>query len=189
MKRYLIILITLLSFANVYSQRIEAGFNTGIGVEFGYSNVYNPINKDLQEPEHLFTCDFTMFGCYLGFGYGTETIYQDRGYYDTYTENLNTYIFRIGPSFRIGGFYAGLNITPYIGTIINSYSEELNTCGYYYDPYGNWRYHNHNCTIYEDTYNYNFLYGIKLSINYNLFSISGHISNRDTGVSIGFYIN
>lgn len=178
MKRYLIIFVTLLSFTSAYSQGVRAGFNDGIGIELGYSNVYNPVNKCFDEPEHLFTADFTIFGIYFGLGYGQEQIYYDRSCCDTYSENLNTYILRVGPAFRIDGYYSGINISPYIGMLLNSYSEEINDY-YYYD---------YNHTIFEDTYDCNLIYGVKLSFNYQLFSIGGHISNRDVGVSIGLHI-
>jgi len=181
MKRYLIIFVALLSFTSAYSQRVEAGFNTGVGIELGYSNVYNPVNKDLIEPQHLFTADLTMFGVYFGFGYGQERIYCDRGCCDTYSENLNTYIMRVGPSFRIGNWRSGLNITPYIGMLLNTYSEEIDE-HYYYD-------YNYNYTLYEDTYDCNMIYGVRLTFNYELFSIGGHLSNRDAGISVGIYIN
>ena len=187
MKRYLILLITLLSFSSVYSQRVDAGFNEGISVELGYSNVYNPVNKNLIEPKHLFNVDVTMFGFYAGFGVGSETLYHDRNCYETYSENLNTYIGRIGTSFRIGSWRTGMNITPYIGMLINSYSENIDEHGHYDYNYG--YYPGYNYTLYEDTYDCKLIYGLKLSFNYDLFIIGCNLSNRDAGISIGIYLN
>lgn len=191
MKRYFLILLMLISTISVYSQ--NSIFNTNVGVSIGYSHVYNDkLDSDLT-PRDLISFDLNVYGAYIGFAYGEQTLYRDCSYYDCYSEKLNTYIFRVGPSFRLGNYNAAFIVTPYIGLYMNSYSEDIDEYRYNYsncycDYCTRYNYGINYC-LYEDTYNYELLYGVKASLNINIFEIGAHVSNKEFGISVGISMN
>lgn len=187
MKRYFIFLVLLVSSLSISAQRCEFSMNKSISASIGYSYVYKPAVNDIDIAKNLMSFDLNIYGVYAGVAYGENTLYREYGYgYDTYSENLNTYIFRIGPSFKIGNYNTGLMLTPYVGLMVNTYSENYRELyyDYYYRDYNSYDY-----TLWEESYDHSLVYGIKISYHYNLFEIGTHISNREFGVTVGFNVD
>lgn len=171
MKRYLIIFVTLLSCINIYSEDVTFGFNKALEFNVGYSNVYDQIfNKD-YEPKHVINTDITIYGVYLGFGYGANDIYLIRNCTHSDASPINTYILRGGLSLRAGNENAGLILTPFGGILFNSSHSEK------YKYWFNSKYAE--CDA---------LYGLKLSLNIKRFVLGLHVSNKDAGATIGIHI-
>lgn len=177
MKRYFIFLVLIVSSLSISAQHYSISMNKSFSASIGYSYVYDTKVNDIDIAKNLMSFDLNIYGLYAGFCYGKNTLYREYMYgYDTYSENLNTYVLRIGPSFKIGNYNTGLLLTPYIGVMTNSYSENYQEL--YYDY-----------TLCEKTYKYSFMYGIKISYHYNLFELGTHISNREFGVTVGFNVD
>lgn len=190
MKRYLFCFLMLFVSLTSFSQ---VGINHNAGISIGYSHIYDTKIVNQLMPRDLVSVDMNVCGVYLGFAYGERTLYSDCSYYECYSENLNTYIFRAGPSFRIGGYNVALSLTPYIGLYMNSYSEDIDEYNYYYYNYC----YCANCTyttstsycLYEHPFNYEFIYGLKAALNINMFEIGAHYSNKEIGVTVGITLN
>lgn len=171
------ILFLLLIFTIEGYSQISFGFNNSISCGIGYSYVYDKGTQNDITPKHLFNIDYNILGLYGGFGYGYNQLYSEYHRGDHYCEKINTYTWKIGPSFKIGNMYGGVTITPFIGMICYSYEE-------HYDDYYC------NCYMcsssYEDFFKNELLYGGKVSMVYHLLEIGVHMSNKDIGLTIGF---
>ena len=183
MKRFFVLISILFISLGVFSQRVD--FNKSVGVSFGYSHIYT--TSTVEMPTNLASVDLTLFGVYAGFAYGEQTLYREYDYgYDTYSENLNRYIMRVGPSFKFGTYNGGISVTPYIGMMIDTYSENISDT--YYDYYYNY-YEKYDHTLWEESLDYSFLYGVRLWLQINFFEIGAHISNKEFGVTVGFSVD
>ena len=181
MKRLIFALILLIgSVSTVNAQyNTEFGLTKSIGIDIGYSMLHTgTFGKQIKEGNQgIVTVDANIYGLYFGFGYGQETIYQHSFYYGDVSENFNTYVFRIGPSFSIGNYNIGINIIPYVGIIRDTYSQ-------LYDDY----YYHYTETLYEKPLKSSFLYGGKLELYIQMVEIGTHISNKEFGITIGLRI-
>jgi hypothetical protein len=184
MKRFFVLISILFISLGVFSQRVDFGYNKSTGVSFGYSHIYT--KSPIGLPTNMASVDLTVFGVYAGFAYGEETLYREYAGYDTYSEKLNRYIMRVGPSFKLGTYNSGISITPYIGMMIDTYSENISDT--YYDYYYNY-YEKYDHTLWEESLDYSFVYGVRLGLQLNLFEIGAHISNKEFGVTVGFSVD
>ena len=185
MKRFFIFILFISSVLSVSAQRCEFGMNKSVGVSIGYSHIYTKSN--IETATNLCSVDLTVFGVYAGFAYGEQTLYREYTHgYDTYSENLNRYIVRVGPSFKLGTYNGGISITPYIGMMIDTYSENISDT--YYDYYYNY-YEKYDHTLWEESLDYSLVYGVRLGLQLNLFEIGAHISNKEFGVTVGFSVD
>lgn len=179
--RKCILFLLLIFTIECYSQ-VKFGFNNSISCGIGYSYVYDEKSKNDITPQHLFNIDFNLFGLYGGFGYGYNQLYSEYHHGEHYCEKINTYTWRVGPSFKIGNMYGGITITPFIGMIHYSYEEH----------YNDYHCHDYYCGCYlcddsyEDFFKNELLYGGKISIIYHFFEAGVHMSNKDIGITIGF---
>lgn len=164
--------------------QVNFGLNNGINFGIGYSYLYN--NDSNIEPKDLVEVDFNLYGVYIGFGYGSNTLYSEVYHYNKmYTEELNTYCWKVGPSLKISNWKNnGLVITPYLGMITHSYSESNSYKNHYCYDYYCYDVSHTICT-YEDTYKHNFIYGVKVSATINIVEFGAHVSNKEVGVNLG----
>lgn len=185
MKQFLILLTILCSFLNSNSQTIN--FNNSSSISIGYSHIYNSNLYNEINPKDIFTMDINLYAIYLGVGFGNKTLYSEyNGYHGNYSDELNTYIFRIGTSITIGNKYNGISISPYLGTILYTYNEYYTEHFYYYDYYNRYSYHDcYKLELYNKEIDRTFLYGIKIAYYNNLFEIGTHLSNNEIGITIG----
>lgn len=169
MKRIYLIIFLIFSYININAQNITFGWNTCLGAGIGYQYIHNEKLHSPINPKHMIAFDANVFGIYLGFGYGNQTIYEEKhDWYDIYTERINVYTYKIGPSVKIGNYKYKLTLTPYIGGMHFKYSEG------YYD--------------YEREYEFEryFIYGGKASLIINCVELGVNVSNIECGFSLGF---
>lgn len=186
MKKCIISLMFAILFIVPSHSQVFCGLNNTMNFGLGYSYLYN--NDSELEPKDLVEVDLNFYGVYAAFSYGYNTLYSEVYHFDKmYTEELNTYCWKVGPSLKIYNLNTnnGLIITPYLGMITHSYSES-NT----YKTHYCYDYHcyesSYSICKYEDTYKHYFIYGVKVSATISIVEFGAHISNKEVGVNVGF---
>lgn len=188
MKRIYLILLFILASVNVTNAqyRTFVGISDAYGASLGYSNMY--LEKESYMPKDIFNIDFQIHGLYLGIGYGSNTLYTEWDRWGgTYSESVDSYIWRAGVSFRVGRYDYAAIITPFIGCKHTSYNEGYVDYYRYYDYYYNTGYYYSDyVTTYTKTLHNKFLYGIKVGVKLTYIEVGAIVSNQDIGVTIGF---
>lgn len=148
------------------------GWNKAHGLGIGYSKIFQGFDTQYEgivPPQDLIHFDLTIFGVYAGIDF----MVKDTGY-DVYgySEKLDTWAFKIGPSFK----YSNSNkwrfiFTPYAGLMFYSLFDGSNNSIGARDDYG--------------TKETKFLGGGRISVVYDWYYLGIHCSNKEYGITLG----
>lgn len=170
MRTKILVLLSILSI-NVYAYGPKLEWNNSLEGGFGFTHVYKAFGSDwygTKMPTNLMNVHISVSGIYFSGGMWVKNTGHSVYGYD---EQVSTFDFQLGPSWRIKWDETKLTFTPYVGWLFYTVDDSSNNAIGQRQDYG----------LKESR----FVIGGRIGFAYKHFIISAFGSNQECGVTLG----